>query len=138
MLDFRFTESLKQHIFSIYYFNSLLNELKLGYENLIQDIKSKTNKINDDLIYLKGKAYELQGQWEQASVYFKQIINTYPTELLADDALFHLAKIQRVYFKDDSAAMESYLKIIDQYPGSIYSEEARLSIRRLRGDKIPE
>jgi tetratricopeptide (TPR) repeat protein len=94
--------------------------------------------LNDDLIYLKGKAYELQGQWEQASEYFKQIISTYPTELLADDALFHLANIQRIHFKDDSAAMESYLKIIDQYPGSIYSEEARLSIRRLRGDQIPE
>jgi tetratricopeptide (TPR) repeat protein len=94
--------------------------------------------LNDDLIYLKGKAYELQGQWDQASVYFKQIISTYPTELLADDALFHLATIQRVHVKDDSAAMESYLKIIDQYPGSIYSEEARLAIRRLRGDQIPE
>lgn len=94
--------------------------------------------LNDDLIYLKGKANELQGQWEQASGYFKQIISTYPTELLADDALFHLANIQRIHFKDDSAAMESYLKIIDQYPGSIYSEEARLSIRRLRGDQIPE
>ena len=101
-------------------------------------IKFPQSVLNDDLIYLKGKAYELQGQWEQASVYFKQIISTYPTELLADDALFHLANIQRVHFKDDSAAMESYLKIIDQYPGSIYSEEARLSIRRLRGDQIPE
>lgn len=101
-------------------------------------IKFPQSVLNDDLIYLKGKAYELQGQWEQASVYFKQIISTYPTELLADDALFHLANIQRVHVKDDSAAMESYLKIIDQYPGSIYSEEARLSIRRLRGDQIPE
>ena len=101
-------------------------------------IKFPQSVLNDDLIYLKGKAFELQGQWEQASVYFKQIISTYPTELLADDALFHLANIQRVYFRDDSAAMESYLKIIDQYPGSIYSEEARLSIRRLRGDQIPE
>jgi len=101
-------------------------------------IKFPQSVLNDDLIYLKGKAYELQGQWDQASVYFKQIISTYPTELLADDALFHLANIQRVHFKDDSAAMESYLKIIDQYPGSIYSEEARLSIRRLRGDQIPE
>lgn len=101
-------------------------------------IKFPQSVLNDDLIYLKGKAFELQGQWDQASVYFKQIISTYPTELLADDALFHLANIQRVHFKDDSAAMESYLKIIDQYPGSIYSEEARLSIRRLRGDQIPE
>lgn len=101
-------------------------------------IKFPQSVLNDDLIYLKGKAHELQGQWEQAAEYFKQIISTYPTELLADDALFHLANIQRIHFKDDSTAMESYLKIIDQYPGSIYSEEARLSIRRLRGDQIPE
>jgi tetratricopeptide (TPR) repeat protein len=101
-------------------------------------IKFPQSVLNDDLIYLKGKAYELQGQWDQAAEYYTRVVSTYPTELLADDALFHLATIQRIHSKNDTAAMESYLKLIDQYPGSIYSEEARLSIRRLRGDQIPE
>ncbi len=101
-------------------------------------IKFPQSVLNDDLIYLKGKAYELQGQWDQAAELFAQVVSTYPTELLADDALYHLATIQRIHFKNEEASMESYLKIIDQYPGSIYSDEARLSIRRLRGDQIPE
>jgi len=49
-----------------------------------------------------------------------------------------MATIQRIHLKDEAAAMESYLKIIDAYPSSIYTEETRLNIRRLRGDQIPE
>ena len=66
------------------------------------------------------------------------MIATYPTELLADDALFQLATIQQLHFKDETAAMESYLKLIDNYPSSIYIDETRLQIRRLRGDALPD
>jgi tetratricopeptide (TPR) repeat protein len=94
--------------------------------------------LNDDLLYLKGKAFLQQGSFDQALEYFQRLVSTYPTELLADDALFQIANIQEMHRKDYEAAKESYLKIIDQYPGSIYTEETRLRIRRLRGDVIPD
>lgn len=94
--------------------------------------------LNDDLLYLKGKAFLQQGSFDQALDYFQRLVSTYPTELLADDALFQIANIQEMHRKDYEAAKESYLKIIDQYPGSIYTEETRLRIRRLRGDVIPD
>ena len=101
-------------------------------------IKFPQSVLNDDLLYLKGKAFEQQGQWTNAIEYYQKLLATYPTELLADDALFSMATIQRIHLKDDAAAMESYLKIIDAYPSSIYTEETRLNIRKLRGDKVPE
>ena len=101
-------------------------------------IKFPQSVLNDDLLYLKGKAYAQQGAWEEASNYYQKVIATYPTELLADDALFQLATIQQLHFKDETAAMESYLKLIDNYPSSIYIDETRLQIRRLRGDALPD
>ena len=101
-------------------------------------LKFPQSVLNDDLLYLKGKAFEQQGQWTNAIEYYQKLLATYPTELLADDALFSMATIQRIHLKDEAAAMESYLKIIDAYPSSIYTEETRLNIRRLRGDQIPE
>ena len=64
-------------------------------------IKFPQSVLNDDLLYLKGKAYAQQGAWEEASNYYQKFIGTYPTELLADDALFQLATIQQLHFKDE-------------------------------------
>lgn len=101
-------------------------------------IKFPQSVLNDDLLYLKGKAYAQQGDWEKALAFYQQLVSTYPTELLADDALFQIATIQFVNFKNNEAAMENLLKIIDKYPGSVYTEETRLMIRRLRGDKVAD
>jgi hypothetical protein len=54
----KYRDAIKQHIFCIYFFNSVLNELKKGYFNLVEDIKSKTQKINNDLLYLKKIAMQ--------------------------------------------------------------------------------
>ena len=54
----KYRDAVKQHVFCIYFFNSVLNELKKGYHNLIEDIKSKTQKINNDLLYLKKIAMQ--------------------------------------------------------------------------------
>jgi len=101
-------------------------------------IKFPQSVLNDEILYLKGKANMQQGAYDQAMNYFQRLLSTYPTELLADDALFDMATLQEIQLKDTKAATESYLKIIDQYPGSVYTEETRLRIRRLRGDVVPD
>lgn len=101
-------------------------------------IKFPQSVLNDDLLFLRGKAFLQQGNWENAALYFKQLISTYPSELLADDAIFELANVQRVHLNDSQEALNNYLKIIDNYPGSIHADDARTWIRKMRGDKIPE
>jgi TolA-binding protein len=101
-------------------------------------IKFPQSVLNDDLLFLRGKAFLQQGNWENAALYFKQLISTYPSELLADDAIFELANVQRVHLNDSQEALNNYLKIIDVYPGSIHADDARTWIRKMRGDKIPE
>ena len=125
------------------YAKSELLLLQRRYEEAFQWMDSITMKypqsvLNDDVLYLKGKAFLQQGDFSNATRYFERLVSTYPTELLADDALFQLANIQEVHDKNLEAAKESYLKIMDQYPGSIYTEETRLRIRKLRGDVLPD
>jgi len=101
-------------------------------------IKFPQSVLNDDILYLKGKAYAQQGDWDNALSYFEQLYTVYPTELLADDALYQMATIYSTHLKEDEKSLSYFLNIIDKYPGSIYGEDSRLMIRRLRGDKVAD
>lgn len=115
---FRFTESLKQHIFSIYYFNSLLNELKLGYENLIQDIKSKTNKINDDLIYLKKVT--LQNALARQYLYSKSsIINNFKDSGIQNYSTFKDFKTKTMLSRSDMIKSKDRFLHLDESESSL-------------------
>ncbi len=94
--------------------------------------------LRDEIIYAKAKAEMSQGHWEEAFSCFEQVSTNFPTELLADDALYNMARIHQNHLKKPEAAMENYLKILNDYPGSIYNEDVRMQIRKLRGDKISE
>lgn len=94
--------------------------------------------LRDEIIYAKAKAEMSQGHWEEAFSFFEQVSTNFPTELLADDALYNMARIHQNHLKKPEAAMENYLKILNDYPGSIYNEDVRMQIRKLRGDKISE
>lgn len=49
-----FNDSIKQNIFTIYYFNTLLSEYKISFENLIERLKSFNSKTESDIKYLNS------------------------------------------------------------------------------------
>lgn len=49
-----FNDSIKQNIFTIYYFNTLLSEYKLAFENLIQKLKAFNSKTELDIKFLNS------------------------------------------------------------------------------------
>ncbi len=101
-------------------------------------LKFPETVLRDEIIYAKAKAEMSQGHWEEAFSFFEQVSTNFPSELLADDALYNMARIHQIHLKKPEAAMENYLKILNDYPGSIYNEDVRIQIRKLRGDKISE
>ena len=64
------------------------------------------------------------------------MVEYYPYDILADDALFLRAGIQEREFSDPERAMELYQEILLKYPGSLYAVEARKRFRALRNDNI--
>ncbi|MBO4373303.1 MAG: hypothetical protein J5826_10250 [Bacteroidales bacterium] len=69
---------------------------------------------------------------EAASLYQK-VADDYAYDNLADKASFRLAEISSAYLADPETAKTYYLKILTDYPGSIYAVQAREKYRKIDG-----
>jgi tetratricopeptide (TPR) repeat protein len=91
--------------------------------------------LADEILLKKGKAMEMQGQWQKASDFYEDLLKFHGQDILADDALFRLGDIQENILSNKEKALEFYRRLAIDYKGSLYSAEARKRIRVLRGDK---
>jgi len=92
--------------------------------------------LADDILFKKAQIAMKQNQWETAEKYYKEVIEKYSDDLLADDALINLAKLYENQLNNKMQAQLYYQKLLTDYSGSIYAAEARKAYRRLRGDKL--
>lgn len=90
--------------------------------------------LQDDILFLKYKIEKDRQHYEKAASYLQKIVDNYPDELLADNALFYLGDLYQNYLKDDEKAKSYYEKIILDFKDSTFSIEARKRYRKLRGD----
>lgn len=95
-----------------------------------------TSDLEDDILYRKANIAYRTGKFTEAADYYNKVVTMFPDELLADDALFKLASIYQYNLADVTKAMETYEKLMTNYPGSVYVVEARKRFRTLRGDKL--
>ena len=94
------------------------------------------HSLLDDVLYKKARIATIKQEYTKADKYYEQLVKTYPSDLLADEALFERAKLQEIFLKDIFKAMELYQQLLLDYPDSIYTVEARTRFRTLRGDVI--
>ncbi len=114
-----------------------------------QNRNEEALEVLDSILFLYPK-HSLTDEvyWEKASIYLKRIdiptstgllekiLKDHPYDILADDALFTLAEIQELHLKNKDKAAELYLKVLSDYPGSLFKVEARKRIRALRGESL--
>ena len=94
------------------------------------------HSLEDEILFRKAKAMELQGRWDDAIPFLEKIVSNFGNDILADDALFRLAEIQEIQKGDKEKALEYFKKLLIDYKGSLYSTEARKRLRILRGEKV--
>ena len=92
--------------------------------------------LTDDAWYLKAQLLRRTGDAAGASATLEKITENPKYDVLSDDALFLLARIQEEDVKDRAKAQELYNRVLVKYPGSIYVAEARKRFRKLRGDGV--
>jgi TolA-binding protein len=90
----------------------------------------------DDILMLKSKIYIDKKDFTKASAMLKTIINDYNSSIWADDALFKLAVLEENQFHDLPNAQKHYQQLIDNFPGSLFVNDARKRFRNLRGDAL--
>lgn len=92
--------------------------------------------LADEAWFLKAKILAKNHKYEQAIEAYGKVIELYYHDILADKSLFALADIHENHLKNIPEAQNYYQKLLVDFPGSIFTVEARKRFRILRGDKI--
>ena len=104
-----------------------LNELSLAYPG---------NDLNDDILFMKGKIEQQRGDAAKAVDYYRRVVEEFPEEIRADNALFRWAELTERQLGDAASAKTLYERLFMEYENSILAVEARKRFRRLRGDEV--
>jgi TolA-binding protein len=64
------------------------------------------------------------------------IATKYNDDILADDANFYLGELYHYKLNDLEKAKKHYSELIEKFPGSSFTVEARKRFRKLRGDNL--
>ena len=94
--------------------------------------------LKDDILFTKYKIAYQQRDYETAAKRLREILSDYPEDLLGDDALFALAKLEEDFLENKEEAMKLYKTLLTTYPSSLFVVEARKRFRNLRGDQLEE
>jgi tetratricopeptide (TPR) repeat protein len=115
-------------------FQNKLPEALKGLDALLERFPG--HSLADDTYYLKAQLLRRTGDFPNAIATLERITNNPKPDVLSDDALFLLARIQEEDVKDKVQAQALYNQVITRFPGSIYVAEARKRFRKLRGDGV--
>ena len=99
---------------------------------LLDEIIATGNEVSKPhALFRKGEIEEKRKDFASAEQLFLQIVEQYPESYMADAALMHAALIEQNELKDKALAGEHYEKLIDEYPTSIYTAQAKKNFRKL-------
>ncbi|MGB0526102.1 MAG: tetratricopeptide repeat protein [Flammeovirgaceae bacterium] len=115
-------------------FQNQYDQALVKYDKMLTDFKGHT--LTDEILWRKANIFVKLGKAEEAVKCLEGILEKYDQDILADDATFLAGKIYEETLKNKDKAKLFYLKILKDYPGSIYVAEARKRARLLRGDKL--
>jgi outer membrane protein assembly factor BamD (BamD/ComL family) len=93
--------------------------------------------LQDDIDMLRAKIAMEEGRWGDAAAFLKTILDQYGTDVLGDDAAYKLAGIYRDHLEDKEKALFYFEKLITDYPGSTYIQEARKAYQALKDSAAP-
>ncbi len=113
------------------------NQLDLAVEKIDSILNEyPAHSLTDEIHFSKYQIFKKRGEYEKAAEELDQILLFYGEDIVADDAVFHLAEMNEEIFNDPTRAMELYEQLITDYSNSLFAVEARKRFRRLRGDVL--
>ncbi|MCD6352431.1 MAG: tetratricopeptide repeat protein [Armatimonadetes bacterium] len=78
------------------------------------------------LIYRRAEMFFGQGQYGLAAQEYERVVQSYPRDTVADDALYKLAYLYRVHLGQPARALTAYRHLAENYPTSPYADDALL------------
>lgn len=109
-------------------------EAIIKYDSVLTAFPGHT--LSDEIYMQKADIYKQLNNTPKRIEMYEKIATDWNYDILADDALYQLAKIYDTTLQDKVKAMELYEKILLEHNSSIFVAEARKRFRSLRGDKL--
>ncbi|MEP2937572.1 MAG: tetratricopeptide repeat protein [Gilvibacter sp.] len=103
-------------------------------DGILNDHKGEA--IEDEALFKQAQLYEATGNYPAAEANYLKIIETFKEDILADDAIYHLARLYDLRLAQPEKARLFYEQIVFEFSDSIYFVDARKRYRNLRGDDI--
>lgn len=101
------------------------------------------HELQDNVLFKEAQIYSNRKEYDKSRVKLQKILEEFPDDLLADDALWMMANEfdhyqsakDDTFFKEINSAKDLYRKILTDYPSSIYVYEARQRFRNNEKEK---
>ncbi len=104
------------------------------FRNIVQQYPASL--LVDDAMMKIGELHLKLKQTNDAMTAFRFIADSIQLSILKDRAQFRIAEISENVLHNKAQAITAYEKLLEQFPNSLYAEQARKRIRLLRGDGV--
>ena len=99
---------------------------------ILDSISLNGNEISKPhALFRIAEIQEKNQDYSLADSLFLKVVTDFPSSYMADDALMHAALIEHQQLKDRESAKQHYEQLIDQYPTSLYTAQAKKNYRKL-------
>jgi tetratricopeptide (TPR) repeat protein len=94
------------------------------------------NSLADAIMMSKARIFIKANDFQKAADILKKVTEDFKDGIWTDDALFTLGDLYEKKLNDIAQAKIYFQRLITDYPGSMFSGEARKRFRNLRGDGV--
>lgn len=105
-----------------------------GMEQLLADFPN--HGLSDEVYFRLAQAHQRLGQPAKAAEWYNTLLEAFGTDILGDDALFALAVLTEEQLAQAAEAAKLYERLLQQFPDSTFTFEARRRFRKMRGDNL--
>lgn len=95
------------------------------------------HSLADEILYKRYEISFKKKDYASAEGYLNQIVEKFPEDILADNALFQLGDLYENQLPNQDKAIQVYEKLLFDYPGSLFVVEARKRYRSYKGGDAP-
>ncbi|MFT5723052.1 MAG: tetratricopeptide (TPR) repeat protein [Bacteroidia bacterium] len=109
------------------------NKLKESLDALdLLPFQFPKHALEDEIYYTKAQIFEKQRDFKKAEEYYKNVISYFAEDILADNALYALAKLYEFKLNHPLDAIKMYERIIFDYNSSLFVVDARKRYKLLK------
>ena len=94
--------------------------------------RALSHPLMDEVLMRKAQIRLKQARYEEADSLLQRLVDFYPTDITADDALILQAELNEDHLGNTAKALECYEKLLLDYPTSLYSDRARKRYNALK------